>query len=172
MSAVFIISRRTKAIAASESTYYRSIIFEGNTVRKSTHSPEKILDNSCTFYGASLAGRKETAVNILKSSSKLPVAVIPSQGVYMIPTASPRKNDCIYVSYFHIKSYESRENQTFICFTDQSGLLVNISANSFDKQYKKASQLIVHYHRDVIYRKEYMPMIEMVKSTDKLIKPR
>ena len=152
MSVVYIISRQTKAIIFSNSTYYRSIILEGTKRKESIQYPEKILDHSCLMYGSTLEGRKKAAQNILKTNVKLPIAVIPDLGVYMIPTSSHKNNDRAYLSYFHIKDYKRVKNKTLVIFQDETEYLAETSINSFDMQYKKTSQLIVHFHRDVIDR--------------------
>ncbi|MGM8364805.1 competence protein ComK [Virgibacillus sp. W0181] len=162
MSTVIVVSQLTKAITVSDSAYYRSDVWEGTKIRHSIYPPEKILDDSCILFGSNLEGRKQAAAKLLKTNTKLPFAVIPSQGVYMIPTASTRNKRCIYVSYFHVASYEAKENKTFIYFADGSGMVADTSVNSFDMQYKKASQLIVHSHRDVIYRKGYIPVNDLL----------
>lgn len=168
MSEIFIISRQTKVIATSESNYYRSDILDSKTVRQSIHPPEKILDDSCLLYGANLNGRRKAAAKLLQTNSKLPIAVNPNQGIYMIPTASSRKKDCIYVSYFHIKKYQAFDKKTRIHFVDGSCMVANTSVTSFDTQYKKTSQLIVHDHRDILFRKAFRPLVDFLHTYESL----
>ena len=160
MSVVYIISRQTKAIIFSSSAYYRSIILEGTKRKESIQYPEKILDHSCLMYGSTLEGRKKAAQNILKTNVKLPIAVIPDLGVYMVPTSSHKNKDRAYISYFHIKDYKQVKNKTLITFKDETEHLIETSINSFDMQYKKTSQLIVHFHREVIDRNHANPFID------------
>ncbi len=151
ITSVYIISPRTKAIILKELTYYRSLIIEENRERKSLHKPEQIIDNSCLVYGSTLEGRKGAVRDILKTSSKLPIPVIPEMGVYMIPTASTKNKSCVWVAYHHIHSYQSHDQCTSIQFNDGSNLLAHTSLNTFDMQYKRTSQIIVHMNRSFLF---------------------
>ncbi|PAV31327.1 competence protein [Virgibacillus profundi] len=154
---VYIITQRTKAIMFDASAYYRSRILEVGEEKFSRHNPEQIIDNSCLVYGASLDGRKSPVKEILNSVSKLPVPVNVDKGIYMIPTASTKNKDCVWVSYQHILTYEQRGDQTYIAFRDGTGIYVNISEKAFDIQYKRTSQVIVHMNRGTLFGKHWYP---------------
>lgn len=141
---VYIISPKTKAIIAKDSAYYRSHILEENRERFTIHKPEQIIDHSCLVYGSTLEGRRKAVKDVLKSASKLPISVIPENGVFMIPTASIKSKGCVWVAYHHIDDYEQRDDKTYIAFRDQTGIYINTSENTFDSQYKRTSQVIVH----------------------------
>ncbi|MDY7046468.1 MAG: competence protein ComK [Bacillota bacterium] len=151
ITSVYIISPQTKAILLKERSYFRSIILEGNMQRRSLHKPEQIINNSCLLYGSTLDGRRKAVKRILKSSSKLPVPIIPEKGVYMLPTASIKNKSCVWLAYHHIDTYEKYKDQTYIKFFDGNDLLINISHNAFDMQYKRTSQLIVHMNRGFLF---------------------
>ncbi|WP_164218418.1 competence protein ComK [Virgibacillus sp. YIM 98842] len=148
---VYTITYQTKAIMHKESSYYRSWILEGERERFVLHKPEKIIEHNCLIYGTTMEGRKTAVQSILKSARKLPIPVSPEKGFYMIPTTSTRKKDCVWLAYHHIKSYEQRDDKTYISFYDGTGLFVNISEFAFDMQYKRTSQVIVHLNRPVIF---------------------
>lgn len=150
-TSVYTMTFQTKAIMNKESGYYRSRILEGKRERYAIHKPEQIIENNCLIYGSTLEGRKAAVKDILKSSSKLPIPIAPERGLYMIPTASAKKMDCVWVAYHHIDFYEQRDDKTYIAFTDGSGIYVNTSVSTFDMQYKRMSQVIVHLNRPVIF---------------------
>ncbi|MFD1036823.1 competence protein ComK [Virgibacillus byunsanensis] len=151
MTAVYIITQQTKAIMTKDSSYYKARILEGQTERYSIHKPEQILDNSCLLYGSTLHGRKEAVKEILKSSSKLPVPVIPDKGVYMLPSSSTKNKDCIWFSYYQIDFYEQRDAKTYVAFNDGTGIYANVSRSAFDSQFKRTSQIIAHQHRSIFF---------------------
>lgn len=154
MHPVYIISLKTKAIIPKESAYYRSlIIIEGGKEIHSIHSPEQIIDNSCLLYGSTLKGRKDAVKDVLKSASKLPVPVNPALGIFMMPTASTKNKDCVWLAYHHIDDYEQRDDKTYIAFYDGTGIYINTSVSTFDSQYKRTSQIIVHVNRGVLFGK-------------------
>lgn len=146
---VYIVSSKTQAIIAKDSDYYRARILEVNNEKLSIHKPEQIIDHSCLIYGSSLKGRRTSVKDILKSATKLPIPVIPDHGVYMIPTASVKNKHCVWVAYHHIDIYEQRDDKTYIMFKDHTGIYVNTSRETFDSQYKRACQVILHlnWHR-------------------------
>lgn len=154
---VFIISQQTKAIMAEDSGYYRAKILEGETEKLSIHKPFQIIDNSCLVYGASLEGRKTPVKRILNSASKLPIPINVDKGIYMLPTASMKKRDCIWVSYQHIDTFEQRDDMTYIAFRDGTGIYAHTSVSAFDLQYKRTSQVIVHMNKNTLFGKHWYP---------------
>lgn len=153
---IYEIRQRTKAIITKDSAYSRALILDRHKERLVTYRPEEILRNSCLKYGASLEGRKEHVRDMLKINSNVPIPVDPSKGVYMIPTASAKRQDCVWISYYHIAYYEQRDDRTYIGFTDGTGLYVNTSVNKFDMQFKRTSQVIAGFHRSFIFGNKYI----------------
>ncbi|MEC5424511.1 competence protein ComK [Virgibacillus sp. C22-A2] len=150
-SSVYIISPLTKAILTTESTYYRSLILEKNTKKKSIYTAEQIIDHNCLLDVSSIEGRRTVVKSILNASSKLPIPVSVEQGLYMLPTASTKNKDRVWLAYEHIEAYEQDGENTYITFRDGSGIYVNISQRAIDMQYKRASQVIVALNRPVIF---------------------
>lgn len=161
ITSVYIVSVKTKAIFWSEYTYYRSLILEDDVQRRSLHRPEQIIDYSCLLYGSTLEGRRMAVKDVLHSSSKLPIPVIPEQGVYMMPTASIKNKSNAWIAYHHIYRYEKKNSGTYVTFYDGSGCYVEISLNAFDLQYKRTSQLIVHLNRPVLFGQSRFPTMKI-----------
>lgn len=151
----FLITRKTKAIVAKDSAYYRSAILESNGEHDSIHSAEKILDYSCLLSGATLSGRRAAVKKAFNINNKIPVPVNPGQAIYMMPTCSTKSKDCVWLSYYHIDFYKGRGNTTYITFMDGSGLFVNASENSIDMQHKRTSQIIARQNRIVLFSRNY-----------------
>ncbi|MFZ3578257.1 competence protein ComK [Virgibacillus sp. DJP39] len=156
-TSVYIITQATKAIYPADSSYYRSIILEGSDQRKSVQRPEQIIDNSCLLYGAALSGRRTAVKDILKVTSKLPIPVIPENGVYMFPTSAAKSKDCVWLSFHHIKSIDKREGKTYVAFRDGSGLYVNASESTMNFQKLKTCELIVHLNRSILFGRRSNP---------------
>lgn len=141
-SPIYVITPKTKAIITKGSSYYHSLILETGRKRTSIYKPQCIIDHSCEINGSTLIGRRNAAGKILKTRSKLPIPVAPHKDVYMLPTASIKNNDCVWISYYHIYDYEQRDDKTFIAFHDGSGLYVNASVSAIDMQFKRTSHVI------------------------------
>lgn len=153
-SPVYIIKQQTKAILSKDSAYYHALIIEGQRERHSIYHPEQIIDHSCILYGSTLDGRRNAAKKILKISSKVPISVIPEEGVYMLPTSSIKSKNCAWLSYYQISDYEQRDNKTYVTFSDGTGLFVSTSERSFDLQMKRTSQLIASLNRSIFFPKK------------------
>ncbi|TMN21968.1 competence protein [Lentibacillus cibarius] len=148
---VYIISQQTKAILAKDASYYRSLILEVSRRRHSVYHPERIIDNTCVLNGATLEGRRGSVKRLLNVCSKVPVPVIQEQGVYMLPTASSKKKDNVWLSFYHIDYYEQRDDRTYVSFHDGTGLYVNTSRQTFDMQYKRTGELIAKLSRPFFF---------------------
>ena len=156
--AVYIITEQTKAILAEGSGYYRTRILEGNTEKVSIHRPLQIINYSCIVYGSSYEGRRTPVKRILHSASKLPIPVNVEKGIYMVPTASVKNKECVWVSYQHIDTYKQLEDEKlYITFRDGTGIIVPTSKNAFDMQFKRTSQVIVQMNRGTLFGKHWHP---------------
>lgn len=148
---IYEITHNTKAIITKETAYTRARILDKGRVRDVHYKPEEILEHNCLRHGVSLDGRRDSVRKILQIYNKLPVPVIPQLGVYLLPTASIKSKDCVWISYYHNDYFEQRDEKTYISFTDGTGLYVNTSATKFDMQRKRTSELIAHDHRITVF---------------------
>lgn len=139
---MYWINKNTKAIKVNKTGYFNTEIVENSREKFSIHDPITILDSNCIEYGSSLDGRYEYARKVLQSNSKLPVCIMPGQGIFMFPTKSTKKKDCVWIAYYHVERFEQRNSMTYIYFKDNTGMYVNISSNQFDLQMKRTSQVI------------------------------
>ncbi|MFC3040376.1 competence protein ComK [Virgibacillus xinjiangensis] len=141
---IYQISKQTKALITEEIGNYRTSILEKDGGRRrSSHRPEKILQHSCQMGGSDIEGRRKAVKEILGISCKLPVPTHPGEGLFMVPTTSIRKKECVWLNYQHFKTCQQQGSQAYITFWDGSGLFVDASATQVDAQIKRASQVIV-----------------------------
>lgn len=150
----YIISSKTKAIITETKSHYRSKILEENGEHYSLEKPEKIIDRSCIEHYSSMEGRRTYAQKMLNTKSKVPLAIIPRKGVYLVPTTSSRNENCVWLSYYQIKSFYGNQSTVCINFYDNTSTEIKGSANVFDMQYKRASQVIARTHRSDIFKKD------------------
>lgn len=143
---VYTINRQTKALLCKQDSTYRTLIYEGSRKKRSIHSLKRILDVNCTWNGSTLDGRLKFAKYVLRTSQKLPIAVSPRKGIFMIPIRSIRSKKCGVISYYQIKKFQplNEKSKTHILFKDGLDLMIDISFASFNRQYKKTGQLIAN----------------------------
>ncbi|MDF2536185.1 MAG: Competence transcription factor [Bacillales bacterium] len=104
--------------------------------------PLKIIDSSCQYYGSSYRGRKEGTRTVIQITHKAPIAISSSNGIYFFPTMSPTLKDCIWISQAHVlKSDKVDITRTNVTFTNGSTYIIDISRNSFENQFLRATKL-------------------------------
>ncbi|WP_077329275.1 competence protein ComK [Virgibacillus siamensis] len=151
VSPVYIINQHTKAILMKDSSYYRSLILDNQGERHSKYWPEEIIDHSCLPYFSSLEGRRKSVKKLVKIHNKVPIPVIPGKGVYMLPTASAKSMDCVWLSYYQIERYEQQGDKTYVEFRDGTGLYINTSEKAFDKQFQRTGDVIARMSRSIFF---------------------
>lgn len=154
MKFTYTITRETKAIIPLDRNYSRSRIFEGRSKPSSIYTPLQIIDHNCIIHGASWKERQLGVKNILNSNTKLPVPVSPDEGIFMMPTAAVKSRQCIWISYHHVKEYEQIGDQIYVHFHDGTGIFAKTTTQRFDNQYKRTSQVIVHFNRHILFERK------------------
>jgi competence protein ComK len=103
--------------------------------------PTMIIDQSCRYFGASLKGRQEGTREITGITHKPPIAIDPTNGIYMFPTQSPLKDTCAWFSHSHILKYDSAGyEETIVTMKNGRELLIDISFGSFENQLNRTAQ--------------------------------
>lgn len=141
-----IITKDTVALIQEKTGYYNTRIIQGHEKLYSINTAEKILEENCHRYGSSYLGRLNYSKTILKNNSKLPIPVFPEKGIFFFPTTSSRKEDCVWLSYYHIKDYEPSGTITRVYFLNGIIKLINVSFYQFDSQMNRMARVIAQYH--------------------------
>ena len=116
------------------------VLEEGNTFVVDM-PPNKIMEESCNYYGSSLEGRQEGAAKLLNISYKIPIIVEDVNNIIFFPTASPRKKGCVWVSLNNIRDYYQNSKGIVIVFKNGKQLKIKESYYVIDNQILKATRL-------------------------------
>ena len=116
------------------------VLEEGNTFVADMPT-NKIMEESCNYYGSSLEGRQEGASKLLNVSYKIPIIVEDVSNIIFFPTASPRKKGCIWISLNKIRDYYKENNNIVIVFKNGKQIKVRESYHIIDSQILKATRL-------------------------------
>ena len=103
----------------------------------------KVLNDSCQFYGSTLAGRIKGSQVQLGMKYKLPIIIESSSELVFFPTISPRLEDCSWISLKNIKSYEEIAYGVNIEFCDGESISLPISIESLETQIFRATKLML-----------------------------
>ena len=127
----------------------KSKIIEKDNTYIINESPNRIMDESCRYYGSSIGGRQKGTMSLTGISYKAPIIVQEEKNIIFFPTTSPRLKKCCWISVNNIDSYYyDFEKQTCIIIFD------NKSRLEFDMSYWVLNNQILKSHRlDAISKK-------------------
>ncbi|MEN2767688.1 competence protein ComK [Ornithinibacillus xuwenensis] len=123
-----------------EGNSYTSVL-EEETEYVVEHSPSKLIDYACKFFGASLKGRQDGTRNICGITHKAPISIDPSSGMYFFPTTSPTNSKCSWIAHSHIDQVNRAVNQcTEIVFKTGRTITLDTSYGSVMNQIHRTAQ--------------------------------
>lgn len=101
----------------------------------------EIMEDSCTYFGSSLEGRKKGTHNLIGVSYKAPIIVEESNDMIFFPTTSPKVKSCSWLRFNKIKSYYYKNNHLVVEFKNGDKILLNISYDMINNQVLRATRL-------------------------------
>lgn len=158
----YIIHDRTLAMTFMESNYFRTKIIETDGVHYIKEDPLTIIKNSCKHYGHALCVWNKLVKEKLKLKSKLPVPILPTKGLFFLPTTSYRNEQCAWISYYQIAHYMKKNNKLKIILHNGSVITTKISLNQFKLQLKRTGLVISYFYR-LFYTNNYKFENEITK---------
>lgn len=116
-------------------------IFEENNHFFVDKLANEIMEESCAYFGSSLAGRQKGTEHLIGVSYKAPVIVEESKEMIFFPTSSPRKEDCSWISLQKINKYFRAGDKMVIEFKNGSRVVLDLSFGILDNQVLRATRL-------------------------------
>lgn len=108
----------------------------------SPFKPMEIMKKSCSYFGSSYEGRKESSRLLTGITHKIPIIVDPISSIYFMPTCSPTNPDCIWVSHEHVLFHKKVDShRTQVTFRNKVSLTLPVSHHSFENQLLRTSLL-------------------------------
>lgn len=104
-------------------------------------TPNKIMENSCSYFGSSLMGRQNGSKYILGSNYKIPIVVEESKDIIFFPTTSPSLDNCHWIAVNNIKDIIKKERKTIIVFDNDQEIVIDIPYLSIQNQILRATRL-------------------------------
>ncbi|WP_164669547.1 competence protein ComK [Virgibacillus doumboii] len=105
------------------------------------HTPSKIIDYACKFFGSSLRGRQDGTRDVCGITHKAPISIDPSSGMYFFPTTSPTNPKCSWIAHSHIdKVNKGPEHYTEVKFKNGKSVLLDVSYGSMLNQVQRTAQ--------------------------------
>jgi len=120
----------------------KSIVYEVDDNYIVNLNSDKIMDESCKYFGSTLNGRKEGSKALLNTNYKVPILVEETNEIIFFPTSSPRLKNCAWISLNNIKDYEKDGTGSKIIFKDGQSISLNISYGVLNNQILRSSRLL------------------------------
>ena len=98
---------------------------------------KKIIDNSCKFFGSSLADRIKATNRLVKMASKTPIIIEESRDIIFFPLRSTREKNNIWVSFNNLVKYE----KTIFYFKSGKQISIKFSYYIIDNQVTRSLML-------------------------------
>lgn len=165
----YIIHKRTSAMTMMDSKYFRTKIIETDNILYLKEDPLTIVKNSCEHYGYTLSVWNQLVKQTLRRSSKLPVPILPTKGLFFLPTTSYRNEHCAWISYYDIAHYMKKGNKLKIILENGHVIASNISLNQFKLQLKRTGIVIAYFYR-LFYTTDYQFENEVAHKIDSKLK--
>ena len=136
----------------------KSIVYEKNDVFLINTKPNKIMDESCKYYGSSLEGRLRGTDKLIGITYKAPIIIEEGKPLVFFPTTSPRLKKCAWISLNNISKYyyDDSKKHSVITFLNDETLFFSMSYNILNNQVLKANRLeyVLRNRKEVINVKD------------------
>ena len=105
-------------------------------------TPYDIVNESCKYYGSSFNGRCDATEFMTGVKYKCPIIISEVKEIIMIPTASAKNVECMWINYHAIERYyQNFNNKLTIVLKNNRKFELNLSTRVLCNQIFRASRL-------------------------------
>lgn len=124
-----------------ENKMYSKIV-EFEKVYFSPLKPTEVVKRGCEYNLSDYNASKKVTRRLTRVTHKAPIAVDPSNSVFLLPTKSPSKPNCIWVSHEHVLDHKRNDaHSTRVILRNKETYVLPISYISFEKQLLRTAEL-------------------------------
>lgn len=135
----------TMALQHIAHPHYKTRIWDKDGVYFSTFTCMELLEEACLRSGTSFQGKLDAIKALLSFKQNIPVPICLEHRICAIPAESPRKWDCTWYFYAHVKDLKRQGKQTLLQFHNDEELLINVSIYKSKQQLWKAAHILTHF---------------------------
>ncbi|MFS0782944.1 competence protein ComK [Bacillus sp. 1P06AnD] len=104
--------------------------------------PIDIIKKSCEYFGSDYEGRRRGTRHLTGYTHKAPIEIEKSFSIFMFPTSSPERDDCIWISSSHILRFSKNGPfETNVLFRNKKHICLPISFSVFESQVARTAIL-------------------------------
>lgn len=133
-------------------------VYEINNVFLVNKNVNKVMEDSCLYFGSTLDGRKKGTERLIGSCYKAPIIVEETNEMIFFPTFSQRYHKLnSWISLNHIRSYYKDEDESKSVIEFQNGLKLTflVSYASLENQILRATRLESALRGRKTYKKRF-----------------
>ena len=113
----------------------RSRVYEYDEVFIVNRDAISIINDSCLYFGSSLAGRRDGTKALMNCEIKVPIIIEDSQNLIFFPTSSYRNSNNVWISYNNLLKYSKNSmNGTLLFFKQDNKIAIDVRYNIIDNQ--------------------------------------
>lgn len=133
------INEKTLAILPYEKN--KAIVYEGKDCYILEKSVNRIMDESCRYYGSTFEGRQKGSSTLTGITYKVPIIISEEKNMIFFPTNSPRLKECGWISLNNFNRYYEKDSKIILEFMNKEVVELLLSENIIRNQILKASFL-------------------------------
>jgi len=129
----------------------KTVVYEKDRSFIVDNLPNKIIKNSCEYFGSSYKGRLEGTKKMTGITHKSPIIIEESKEIIFFPLISPRLNNCSWVRNKYILDYYKVNDGCIVETINGRKISLNCSYEVFNNQILRSSRLesIIRYRKSV-----------------------
>jgi competence protein ComK len=105
-------------------------------------SPQKLIDESLKKFGSSLRGSLDGSKEIIGNKNMRPIVINAYLGIFLFPSKSPNKPDCVWFSLLHVLNTESIDrNKTKVYLSYGHTLIIDMKESNFNRRLNRTLEL-------------------------------
>ncbi len=144
------ITKRTVAILPCFDLIMQSrIILEDGTEISTPLRPYQLLQLSCRQYNSSIEERIFVAKRVAGVKGKVPVVIEPTSGLVFFPTKSPKRDDCEWYAWSHVRDISTVEGVPTGTILTKDGREIPTNATPYvlRNQLKATGELVARFQQ-------------------------
>lgn len=134
--------------------HLQTLVIETGKTFRVNNATEQILNKSLNKMGTTLRGAMDYAKANLGNMNMCPIKMNSQMGLYLFPSKSPKRPDCVWFSLIHVKGAMALgKNKTKVLLSHGHSIVVDSTLTSFKSKYHRALKL-----RKIIAENENCPI--------------
>ncbi len=105
------------------------------------YSARRIMEDSCEYFGSSLAGRQLGTTSVTGFTYKVPILIEESKRIIFFPTISPEDSNCVWLALKYVDIIHKVGKKVCIEFCNGKKILLDVSYRTINNQLLRAYQL-------------------------------